>query len=317
MAHVTVRYEMFLPAGHHRQPRNADALLDLAPAAGADVPNPGSYTPPFFPQLPYTISAGSGLAQLMFWSVTDGTTGEVKPPSALTQTVGSLPLQIGAWYYPVTGPGGGGGGTAIIVDAFSAKLGGFIDDTFVDVTNHPSLTSNANVVGVVPTTAAEILKAKTNVVSTTEPFRQWVRNSQPKLVGDTTLNVAKGGTGIAVAIYQNKEPPNRPDLGGWVEYDPFWWIKTHGGLTDPNPPDWLVQLHPLFSLALANKGMTNELQVQALELGLKQLSAVSSAVKAEIRALQAAKAATAKTASAKAASAKTASAKATSTKTTK
>src|SRR5262245_46707609 len=126
MAHVTVRSEMFVRAGHHRQPRNTGALLDLAPAAGADVPNPGSITPPFFPQLPYTFGGGSGLAKLLFWSVTDGVNGDVQPPTALTQTVGALPLQIGAWYFPISGPGGVGDGNAIIVDAFSAAKGGFI-----------------------------------------------------------------------------------------------------------------------------------------------------------------------------------------------
>ncbi len=286
MAHVTVRYQMFVPAGHHRQPRNADALLNLAPEAGGDVPNPGSYTPPFFPQLPYTLGAGSGLAQLMFWSVTDGVTGEVLSPAPITQTVGSLPLQIGAWYFPISGPGVSGPGTAIIVDAFSAKLGGFIDDTFVDVTSHPALTANANIVGVVPTTVAEVLKAKSNVVSTTEPFDQWIMNSHPQIVGDTSLSVAKGTNGIAIAIYENNKASRPPRFGGWSEYNPLWWLETHGGLTDPNPPEWLRQISPLFSLARAAKGLSSELQVQALELSLKQLTSVTAAVKAEIRAVQ-------------------------------
>ena len=67
MPHVTVYYKMYLPAGHHRQPRNASADVTLAPTAGSDVPNPGSYTPPFFPQLPYDLGGGNaGMAKLLF-----------------------------------------------------------------------------------------------------------------------------------------------------------------------------------------------------------------------------------------------------------
>jgi hypothetical protein len=286
MAHVTVRYEMFVPGGHHRQPRNTDALLDLAPAAGADVPNPGSYTPPFFPQLPYTLGGGGGLAQLLFWSVTDGTTGEVLPPSPLTQTVGALPLQIGAWYFPISGPGVGNGGSAIIVDAFSAVKGGFIDDTFVDVTSDPSLTTNANVVGIVPTNSAQTLQAKATVVSTPEPFSQWIMNSTLMPVGNNVLSVPKSASGIAVAVYQASKNLI-PMLPFEAFYDPWWWIKTHGGLVPPGPgPQWMTAIVPLFALARAASGMPRQLQIETLQVVLKQLSNVGNAVKAEIKSLE-------------------------------
>jgi hypothetical protein len=277
---------MFVPAGHHRQPRNANALLDLAPAAGADVPNPGSYTPPFFPQLPYTLGGGSGLAQLLFWSVTDGSTGEVQPPAALTQTVGALPLQIGAWYFPISGPGVDGPGSAIIVDAFSAAQGGFIDDTFVDVTSDASLTTNANVVGIVPTNSAETLQAKLSVVSTPEPFSQWIVNSTLMPVGNNILNVAQGASGIAVAVYQ--KPKNlTPKLPWEAMYNPWWWIETHGGLVPPGPgPQWLTAIAPLFALARATSAMSRQLHVETLEIVLKQLANVGTAVKAEIKSLE-------------------------------
>jgi hypothetical protein len=277
---------MFVPSGHHRQPRNTGALLDLAPAAGADVPNPGSYTPPFFPQLPYTLAGGNGLAKLLFWSVTDGANGEVLPPTALTQTVGALPLQIGAWYFPISGPGGVGNGSAVIVDAFSAALGGFIDDTFVDVTSHPTLTNGANVVGVVPTKSAETLQAKANVISTPEPFSQWVMNDAVMPVGNSTLNVPQGTSGIAVAIYQRPKTLI-PKLPNDAFYNLWWWIETHGGLVPPGPgPQWLAALAPLFALARAASGMSRQLQIETLQTGLKQLSNVANAVKAEIKSLE-------------------------------
>lgn len=287
MAHVTVQYKMFIPAEHRRQPRPpGGALLDLAPAAGADVPNPGSITPAFFPQLPYTYGGGSGLAKLLFWSVTDGANGEVLPPTALTQTVGALPLQIGSWYFPISGPGGGGNGSSIIIDAFSAAKGGFIDDTFVDVTSDPTLTSNANVFGVVSTNVTETLKAKANVVSTPEPFRQWVMNNTLMPVGTDTLSVTQGNSGIAVAVYQSQKPMV-PRLPGDAFYNLWWWIETHGGLVPPGPqPQWLVGLAPLIALARAASGMSRQLQIETLEIGLKQLSNVASAVKIEIKGLQ-------------------------------
>jgi len=290
MAHVTVRYQMFVPAGHHRQPRNTGALLDLAPAAGADVPNPGSITPAFFPQLPYTFGGGSGLAKLLFWNVTDGVNGQVQPPTALTQTVASLPLQIGAWYFPISGPGGvggPGGGSAIIVDAFSAAKAGFIDDTFVDVTSDPTLTNDANVIGVVPTNVAETLKAKANVVSTPESFSQWVMNDTLMPVGNDTLDVAQDTSGIAVAVYQSQKSVVISRLPDDAFYNPWWWFETHGGLVPPGPqPQWLVGLAPLISLARAASRMPRELQIETLQIGLKQLSSVAGAVRAEIKALQ-------------------------------
>lgn len=203
MPHVTVYYKMYLPAGHHRQPRNLSTELTLAPTAGSDVPNPGQYTPPFFAQLPYTLNGTSGMAKLLFWNVTDGSHGKVLPPAQFDKQVRANPLTITAWYWPISGPGVGEKG--IIDDAFSATLGCFINDTFVTVTSDPSLTNGANVVGFVPTKNAVVLESKASVVSTTEPFCQWILNDALMPVDETTLNVAKGTSGIAIAIYQDRE----------------------------------------------------------------------------------------------------------------
>src|SRR5580704_6695092 len=106
MAHVSVHYKIYLTAGHHRQPRNASAELEPNPSSEVDVTNPGNITPLFISQLPYTYNGSSGLAQLMFWSVTDGTNGQVLPAGPLTQAVGANPLTITAWYLPIGGVGG-------------------------------------------------------------------------------------------------------------------------------------------------------------------------------------------------------------------
>src|SRR5262249_12853883 len=174
MAHVSVHYKMYIPGGHHRQPRNTSAEIDLGPSGEFDVANPGNATPNYFAQLPYTLGAGSGIAKLIFWSVTDGTNGKVYGAGPLTQPVGANPLTIPAWYWPISGPGVPGGSSAIIDDAFSANQGRFIDDTFVTVTSNPALTANANVIGIVPTSAAQTLVAAHSVTSTSEPFSQWI-----------------------------------------------------------------------------------------------------------------------------------------------
>src|SRR4051812_28365316 len=70
MAHVSVHYKVYLTAGHHRQPRNQSAELEPNAPSEVDVTNPGNITPLYIPQLPYTVSGNSGLAQLLFWSVT-------------------------------------------------------------------------------------------------------------------------------------------------------------------------------------------------------------------------------------------------------
>ena len=267
--HVTVNYEMFLPGGHHRQPRNITIDLDLAPTAGGDVPTLGTYTPPFFPELPYTLGTGSGMAMLEFWSVTDGTNGQVLPPSAFTQTVGGAPLTITAWYFPISGPGVGSGGPEIIDDAFSANLGRFIDDTFVDVTSDPSLTSNANVVGVVPTSSAETLVARTAVVSTTEPFSKWVLNGAFGPTGNTTLLVPQGTLGIAVAIYQHSnvtiKVPSVPS-----NYNPWWWIQSWWGHGPDPGPEWAGQLVATLELIDAVSKVAPELKNGAARLAMER-----------------------------------------------
>src|SRR4051812_26349010 len=146
MPHITANYKMYLPAGHHRQPRNANAELTLAPTSGGDTP----YSPPYFPELPYTVTAGNGLAKLLFWSDTDGTTGIIRPPQPFDIPTAASARTVTGWYFPTSGPGVPGP-SEIIDDAFSAAQGRFIDDTFVDVTSDPSLTADANVIGVVPT----------------------------------------------------------------------------------------------------------------------------------------------------------------------
>ena len=117
---------------------------------------------------------------------------------------------------------------------FSAAKGDFIDDTFVTVTSDPSLTNQANVVGVVPTTKAETLQASASVASTTEPFSKWLSFNAGTPSGNT-IQVPAGAEGIAIAVYQRSNvtlnPPGRQyeavrlpcgwGRGGW--WRRLWW----------------------------------------------------------------------------------------------
>jgi hypothetical protein len=218
MSHVSVHYKIYLTAGHHRQPRNANATLEPNPSSEVDVADPGNITPLYIPQLPFLLNGTPELSQLIFWSVTDGVNGQTFPAGPLTQAVGTNPLTITAWYFPV---GGGPGPTSIIDDAFSAIAGNFINDTFVTVTSDPTLTADANVVGVVPTTKPETLQAAANVASTSEPFNKWVTFQAGSASGNV-VNVTAGATGIAIAFYEQTSGipvrirPGSYEIGGTV-----------------------------------------------------------------------------------------------------
>jgi len=283
LPHVTTYYKLILTAGHHRQPRNSTAEEDLAPSAGGDVLPGGSFSPTFFATLPCPTDSKE-IAKLLFWSVTDGTTGQVLPPAAFTQTVDGSSLTITGWYI-CTGGDGTGTGTAIIDDAFSANLGGFIDDTFVDVTSDPSLTSDANVVGIVPTNVAETLVAYSAVVSTTEPFYKWVLNGAFMVAGDTTLKVPKGTEGIAIAIYQSP-PPSNIIPPYFAQYNPWWWIVSWWG-HGPDPGPEIVRE---FAAAAELVGVANhvspQIRARTLQLALEQVRIATSAIEKQIQGLQ-------------------------------
>ena len=279
MAHVTVTYEMFLPGGHHRQPRNTSIDLDLAAAAGGDVVDGGKYTPPYFAQLPYSISNVGGMAQLQFWSVTDGTSGKVMPPSQFDQDVNGVPLTITAWYYPISGPAvPGPGSTSIIDDAFSANLGRFIDDTFLDVSPDDaghSKTNEANITGDVATGVVETLTAKTTAPSTGEPFSEWILNGVVMPSGNAQLQVPTGTIGVAIAIYQQPQQSvqvGRPTVNG-KQYETWQWVD-YGTMVDGGPHPWNPMVNELMvgvALAAAARGVNEKLRGNLMKVAADQI----------------------------------------------
>jgi hypothetical protein len=227
MPHVTTHYRVYVAAGHHRQPRYAAAWIEPNPQSDAEVVPGTTLTPYAPPQLAYLVDGAPQVASFLFWSATDGTNGQTTTNQTLNQTVDGTPMTITAWYLP---PGGiGPGESAYIIDAFSDALGDFIDDTFVTVSPDGGLTSDANVVGIVPTANAETLTA-TNSVHTGESFEQWI-GGQP--VGDVD-NLQKGESGVAIATYHRSNIPP-PKVGSalmaWLIL--FGIIQDGGGIQIP------------------------------------------------------------------------------------
>jgi hypothetical protein len=251
-----------------------------------------SINPIYIPQLAYVSNGQPVLADLMFWSVTDGVNGQTYPAGALpTQIAGASGLTITAWYFPV---GGGSGPTEIIDDAFSAVLGNFIDDTFVTVTSDPSLTSQANVVGIVPTTNPETLQAAASVASTTEPFSKWISFDAGTPSGNSnTISVPAKSTGMAIAVYERSgsTPVQPPRYGAEIVGFLIGGVAVDGGGSIvingvPHPVDpWgplVVQLvnaslitagSAAFSTAVAGQGskLAATAVVEAIRTALPQI----------------------------------------------
>jgi hypothetical protein len=199
-------------------------------------------------------------------------------------------LTITAWYFPISGPGVGEGRT-IIVDAFSANLGRFIDDTFVDVTSDPSLTHNANVIGVLPTDRNQTLVARNSVSSTPEPFFEWILNERFMAARDATLNIDKNTSGIAIAIYQQGPPvrfrqlvPSIWPLPPGSITDFYWWptLVTRGGPPEP----WVRGLTTALGLGSAASDASPQVQSRVLDAALRQVKIAASQLQRQIRILE-------------------------------
>jgi hypothetical protein len=287
MTEVTTKYQMLVVAGHHRQPRNANSILDLGGGSTNPYPPFWAYKPSFFPTLAYPPQNAVGFAELIFWTVTDGTISKVLPPEQITPVVGIKDLNITAWYYPTSGPlAGPPGPPSIFVDALSATTGNLIDDTFVDVTSDPTLTQTANVVGIVPTASAETLAAKAILDPITKRFRLWTLNEQLMPAGVNTLSLAAGTTGSAIAIYEHR-PPGIVTIPRYPIYNPFWAIETHGGTGPDGPPDAVTEaIVELLLLAQTANFLSPRLKGEVLHLAEQQGLAVMEIVKAALRSIE-------------------------------
>jgi hypothetical protein len=212
MTNVHVSYRLIQAAGHHRQPRSAPSSTELLNlGTGPEIPGatgtqnaPGTYESNKF----------------LFWSVSDGTAGLTSADTHLTYAVSSQAMELTAWYVP---PGGLGprGGSAFLIDAFSVAANDFVDDDFVTVTSDASLTAQANVAGIIPTTKAQTAQAFGNIHS--ENFEQWIGASS---ASGQNASFDKGGNGFAIATYKRPEPMDIPD----IDVPELTWLLLLGGV---------------------------------------------------------------------------------------
>lgn len=203
MPHVSIHYRIYLGAAHHRRPRNPQPWVEPYPSSEVDVASGGVITPFAPPTLPYTPQGGSTVEPaFVFWSLSDGSGGRTQTPQALTETVGTSPLTLIAWYYLPPGGGLGGDGTAVLIDAYSVLHGDFVDDDFVTVPSDASLTAAANVDGVVPTTVTETIQAFGSI-PTGESFDAWVASPGGTSAVSALLTAPAKSGGLAIATYRH------------------------------------------------------------------------------------------------------------------
>lgn len=189
MTTVTVDFRLINSAGHHRQPRTGPTWTSL-PGGYLNDSTPGSTAQATAHVVPE--------ASFLFWSASDGDGGQATQNTTVNQAVGANPLHLTAWYLPNGGIPGEG--TGVLLDAFSLNLGDFVDDDFVTVTSDPSLTSQANVAGVVPTTVAETLQANGTVHG--GQFVEWIGTGATTT---PTLSLGAGVDGFSIATYASKK----------------------------------------------------------------------------------------------------------------
>ncbi len=212
MTDVHVTYRLIQPAGHHRQPRSSSSsveLLDLG--TGPEIPGAsGTQNAP----------AVYDSNHFHFWSVSDGTGGFTTDNRHLAYQVSSQTMELTAWYLP---PGGIGpdGGSAFLIDAFSVAANDFVDNDFVTVTSDPSLTSQANVAGVIPTARSGQTAEAFGTINA-EGFEQWIGASRAI---DREARFDKGANGFAIATYKKGEGMKLPEIN-----EERQWLLLLGGV---------------------------------------------------------------------------------------
>jgi hypothetical protein len=266
------RYVVWESRGYRH--KNGSGALDIASPSNTNLSDPGHYGAYAFPEGTWTDTSGSHTAYFAFWSVVgaaDGASFSTDPN--LSVTTGSSDVQATAWYVEE----GGGGSPALLIDAFDVDIGDFVLDDFVNVVSDPTLTADANLDGIVPTTTAtEDVRAYTSIRAV--PFNEWLVVEGTEPVSSEDLTGTRDTTAIAFAMYQS--PPGGvhhgvpPVIGDstWVS----WGVMVDGGgPTGRGPvPPWNPYVRELAAgLALAESATTIDqgLRTSVLRLAAEQV----------------------------------------------
>jgi len=213
-------------------------------------------------------------------------------------------VEATAWY--TWDFGGGPGDNGIYVDAFDITAGDFVADDFVNVApDDPQLTLTKVANEGLVDSDAQIVANNPITISATDlqsaSFAYWFEIDSLTAAGSAAEGPPLVGVGAAardiVAHHSDRllafafynEVPRTLRIPRYEIYDPWWYFKTHGGLTPGGPPDPFGPLWQGFSAAAAMANVARlvapELREQALRLVLAQLGIEEAAIKRQIEAI--------------------------------
>lgn len=216
--------------------KNGSGAVDITTPGVTGVGVGDPYFAYAFPDGTWTDLSGTHTGHFAFWSVVGCANGPLFTTDPnLKVHADTSDIQAKAWY--IEG-GGGPGYPALLIDAFDVDIGDFVLDDFVDVVTDASLTAEANLDGIVPTTTAtEDVRAYASIRAV--PFSEWIVVEGTEPVTTEDLTGQKDTTAIAFAMYQS--PPNgvfKPPVvadATWVS----WSVTIDGGGPTgrgPQPP---------------------------------------------------------------------------------
>jgi hypothetical protein len=286
MPTVHTRYVVWESRGFRH--KSGSGAVDITTPATTNVTVGGYYSAYGFPDGTWTDKSGKHTGHFAFWSVvgtTDGASFTTNPN--LHVQVDSVDVQATAWY--IEGGGIGTGGPELLIDAFDVDIGDFVLDDFVDVVSDPSLTSEANLDGIVPTTTrTEDVQAYASIRSV--PFSRWIVVEGAEPVTKRDLTGTENTTAIAFAMYQSPHGgfhPPRVTVSDvtWVS----WGVAVDGGgLTGRGPqPPWGPFVRELAAgLALADTaGIVDQgLRGSVLKLAAEQVRVAASNIAQQMQA---------------------------------
>ena len=297
--------------GVYRVKRRTDGPPPV-PESGADLVNDDAWSK----TAPPTRQYNGDQYDFAFWSITaqdmlspqrapfveSGRHVNLSHPGAANLGGGSWMVTAKAYYVRDVGLGGGNNG--VFIDAFDVQAGDFLPDDFVDVNpddQNKTLTASAND-GYIDTDAqiaagGSIKITTRDLLPSSKKFDYWQEvplllfSSNPQMpatvgapdVHDIVANF--DDIVYAFAFYNEVAPKLRIPFYHYEIYDPWWWIKTHGGLTPPHigPEPWMKQFPAISALSEAAGLVSPKLRRSVLELVLQELSIISETIKDEIK----------------------------------
>lgn len=285
MPTVHTRYVVWESRGFRH--KSGSGAVDITTPSTTNVTDGGMYSAYGFPDGTWTDTNGSHTGHFAFWSVVGAADGAsfTTDPNLHVQ-VDSTDVQATAWY--IEG-GPGTGAPELLIDAFDVDIGDFVLDDFVDVVTDPSLTAEANLDGVVPTTTrTEDVRAYTSIRSV--PFGRWIVAEGSEPVKGEDLTGTERTSAIAFAMYQSPHGGFRPPRSTLSEVTWVSWGVTvdGGGLTGRGPqPPWGPFVRELAAgLALADTAaiVDRNMRGSVLQLAAEQVRIAAGNIAEHIQA---------------------------------